>query len=167
MNAFRMRGILGEIPPGRERVGLEGAVVITQDGLGVTFKEERQGASSRADVDRLPETVQHQNVLVEHGTNHKPNELARKLAQAHFECQRFGRKVEGCQVVVTLDTFPNEDGTLPAFFIPLNGSPSEVDGLALRGHALAARAHPPGTVHGRASMRSTHFLERSWRMHFS
>ena len=33
-------------------------------------------------------------------------------------------------------------------FEPQNRKPSEVDGLALRGHALAARAHPPGTVHG-------------------
>ena len=121
MNAFRMRGILGEIPPGREGIGLESAVVVTQDGLGVTFKEERQGTASRADVDRLPETVQHQNVLVEHGTNHKPNELARKLAYAHFECQRFGRKVEGCYVVVTLVVAPPAPAVTTRPIQPLQG----------------------------------------------
>ena len=33
-------------------------------------------------------------------------------------------------------------------FEPQNRKPSEIDGLALRGHALAARAHLPRKVYG-------------------
>jgi hypothetical protein len=43
---------------------LENPVVIAQDGVGMALEEQRQGTPGRADIDRLPKTVQHQNVLI-------------------------------------------------------------------------------------------------------
>ena len=54
----------GKIAPLVETESLENALVIAQDGVGMALEEERQGAPGRADIDRLPKAVQHQNVLI-------------------------------------------------------------------------------------------------------
>jgi hypothetical protein len=55
---FRMRFLLGEIMPLGKAKGLEGAIGPIQDRLGMTLKEQRQGASSGADIDGLPQPIQ-------------------------------------------------------------------------------------------------------------
>ena len=65
MNAFGMRLLLGEIVPFAEIVGLKGAIVVVEDDLGAAFEEQRECASGGADIDCLPEPIQHQNLLIQ------------------------------------------------------------------------------------------------------
>ena len=44
--------------------GAERAVLVVQDDLRMALKQQREGAAGGADVDRLPQPVQHQHVLV-------------------------------------------------------------------------------------------------------
>ena len=64
MNAFWMRLLLGKILPLVKTVSLEGAVLRPKNHLGMTFKEQRKGASGSADIYRLPQSVEHQYMLV-------------------------------------------------------------------------------------------------------
>ncbi len=59
-----MRLGLGEIMLLRKVEGAERTVVRAEHRLRVALKQERQRATGRADIDGLPEAVQHQNVLV-------------------------------------------------------------------------------------------------------
>ena len=49
--------LVGKIVPLREIVGLEGAVRVVENDLGVAFKKQSQSAPGRADIDRLPQPV--------------------------------------------------------------------------------------------------------------
>ena len=53
-DAFRMRGLLGEVMPFSEVERLEIPVTRAQHDLRVPFEQQSEGASSRADIDRLP-----------------------------------------------------------------------------------------------------------------
>ena len=59
-----MRILRGKIPPLVETESLEDALVVAQDGLGMALEKQREGAPRGADVDRLPQAVQHQNMLI-------------------------------------------------------------------------------------------------------
>ena len=59
-----LRVLRGKIAPLVETECLENALVVAQDDLGMALEEEGQGAPGRADIDRLPKAVQHQNVLI-------------------------------------------------------------------------------------------------------
>ena len=63
-NGFPMRFQRGKIPPLVETEGLEGALLVAQDDVGMALEQEREGAPGRADIDRLPKAVQHQHVLI-------------------------------------------------------------------------------------------------------
>ena len=63
-DAFRMRLLLGKVLPLIEAEGLEGAVLRIQHHLGVAFKEQGEGASRGADINRLPQAVQDQHMLI-------------------------------------------------------------------------------------------------------
>jgi hypothetical protein len=54
---------LRKLAPFVEIEGLEIAALF-DDNLGVTHVQQHEGALDRADVDRLPEPVEHQHVLV-------------------------------------------------------------------------------------------------------
>lgn len=64
MNAFRMRLALGKMMPLAKIKSLEGTVRALQHHLGVTLEEESQRAPGGADIDRLPEPIKHEHVLV-------------------------------------------------------------------------------------------------------
>ena len=64
MDAFGVGFLFGKVAPFAETISLERTIARIQDGLGVPFKEQSEGAPRRADVDRLPETVQHQNLTI-------------------------------------------------------------------------------------------------------
>jgi hypothetical protein len=68
-DGFRVRLLLGKIAPLVKTECLESAVGIAEDNLGVPFKHKSQRASRRANVDRLPEAVEHQHVLIEKGAH--------------------------------------------------------------------------------------------------
>ena len=70
---FRVRLLLGEVAPFVEIKGLERAVVAVEHDLGVALEQQRQRAAGGADVDRLPQPVQHQHMLVEHRTHIRSN----------------------------------------------------------------------------------------------
>ena len=55
----------GKITPAGEIVGREIVLLIGRDDLGVSLIEEGESAPRRADVDRLPEAIQNQNLTVE------------------------------------------------------------------------------------------------------
>jgi hypothetical protein len=65
VNAFGMRFFFREILPLTEIKSLKRAVFIGKDDIGVAFEQERERSSRGADVDRLPEAIEDQNVLVE------------------------------------------------------------------------------------------------------
>ena len=68
-DGLRVRLLLGKIVPLVEIVSLERAVVPIKDNLSLALKQQRKGPSSRAYIHRLPEAIQHQHMLVEHGTH--------------------------------------------------------------------------------------------------
>jgi hypothetical protein len=68
-DGFRVGFLLGKIAPLAEAEGLENSGVIAQDHLGVPLEEEGEGAAGRADIDRLPEAVEHQHMLIQVGTH--------------------------------------------------------------------------------------------------
>ena len=69
MDAFGMRFLPGKIMPLVEVEGLKCPVAAVKDDMGMAFKKQSKSAAGRADVDGLPESVQHQNVLRQIGTH--------------------------------------------------------------------------------------------------
>lgn len=63
-DAFRMRLLFGKVLPLIEAVGLERAVLGIQDHLGMAFKEQSESAARGADINRLPQSVQDQHMLI-------------------------------------------------------------------------------------------------------
>src|SRR5262245_13324569 len=57
VDTLRVRLLVGEVVPLREIVGLERAICIVQNDLGMAFKKQREGAPGGADVHSLPEPV--------------------------------------------------------------------------------------------------------------
>lgn len=57
----------GDIAPFLKIKSAEGAIGVFHHHLRVALKEKRERPTSSADIDRLPEPVQHQNVLVQRG----------------------------------------------------------------------------------------------------
>ena len=64
VDAVHVRLLHGEVPPLRKTEGVERAVVPIKHHLSVAFKQEGESATNGANVHRLPEAVQHQNMLV-------------------------------------------------------------------------------------------------------
>lgn len=79
VDTFGMRLLLREVSPLVEIKGLKGTVIHSQDDLGMAFKEQGKGAAHAADVDRLPQAVEHEHLLIEERA-HDLQDLARKLA---------------------------------------------------------------------------------------
>lgn len=65
VNAFWMRLLKGKILPLRKIKSLKRPFLIGKDNVGVAFKKKAQRASRGANIDRLPEAIQNQNMLVE------------------------------------------------------------------------------------------------------
>ena len=65
MDTFRVRLFIGEIVPFFEVIGLKRTIRSVQNDLSVAFKEQSESAPGGADINRLPEPVQDQNLLVE------------------------------------------------------------------------------------------------------
>ena len=63
-DAFGVGLLGGEILPLAEAIGLKGTVLGVENDMGVTFKEQGEGPTGGADVDRLPQAVEHQHMLV-------------------------------------------------------------------------------------------------------
>jgi hypothetical protein len=68
-DGFGMRFLLRKIMPFAETVGLERAVGAVENRLGVALKKQGEGATSGADIYRLPQPVQDQHMLVEYRTH--------------------------------------------------------------------------------------------------
>lgn len=64
-NDFMIGRVRGQIAPAFEIVRRKVVRVIRRNNLGVPCVYERKGAASRADVHRLPEPVEHQNLTVQ------------------------------------------------------------------------------------------------------
>src|SRR5438067_370526 len=54
----------GNVEPAREIVGREIVLLVGRDDLRVSLVKEGKGATRRADVDRLPKAVEHQDLTV-------------------------------------------------------------------------------------------------------
>ncbi|MDB6053558.1 MAG: hypothetical protein JWN25_1081 [Verrucomicrobiales bacterium] len=65
MDAVGVRFLLGKTAPFWKAVGLECTAILAQYHLGVTFEQERECPTDGADIYSLPQSVQHQYVLVE------------------------------------------------------------------------------------------------------
>ena len=64
-NHFMIGRVRGQIAPAFEIVRRKVVRVIRRNNLGVPCVYERKGAASRADIHRLPEPVEHQNLTVQ------------------------------------------------------------------------------------------------------
>lgn len=62
-DAFGVGGLLGKIVPLPEIVRLKVSFRPCEDHLGVALEEQREGASCRADIHRLPQAVENQYLL--------------------------------------------------------------------------------------------------------
>jgi len=69
MNGFLAWRGLGKVPPFLKVERAERTVTVAQHGLGVTLEQQGQGAPGGADVDRLPQPVQHKHMLVQRGVH--------------------------------------------------------------------------------------------------
>jgi hypothetical protein len=94
---FMVGRVCGQIAPGFEIVGGKIIRVIRRNNLGVPCVNERKGAASRADVHRLPEPVEYQNLTVQQCMQIRPRLLFAdfrvNLGDAitgSFPCQRTG-----------------------------------------------------------------------------
>jgi hypothetical protein len=65
MDAVRVRLLSGKIAPLREAKCLKVAALAVTDDLGMPFEQESQGSSDSANIDRLPEAVKDQHMLVQ------------------------------------------------------------------------------------------------------
>ena len=70
-DAFRMRLLLGNVVPLVERISLKRPVSAIQHDLRMPLKQQRQRTPRGADIDCLPQPVEHQHMLIKHGT-HNP-----------------------------------------------------------------------------------------------
>ena len=70
---FRVGLLLGKVMPLGEIIGLEGAVIPVEHNLGMALKQQCQCPSRGADIDRLPEPIKHQHMLVESRTHNQSN----------------------------------------------------------------------------------------------
>src|SRR5258706_12830943 len=86
-----MRFLVGEIVPLVEIVGLEGAVVTVKHRVGVALEQKRKRPASGAHVDRLPEAIEHQHMLVEHRIHNAFN-----WAINYTGPVRVSMRMEGC-----------------------------------------------------------------------
>ena len=94
-NHFMLGGVRGQIAPAFEVVRREVVCVIRRNNLGVPCVYERKGAASRADVHRLPEPVEYQNLTVQQCMQMRPRppftDFRVNLGDAiigRFPCQR-------------------------------------------------------------------------------
>jgi hypothetical protein len=60
-----MRHVLRKITPFVEIKSVERTVIPIQNDLGMALKQQRECPSGSADVDRLPQPVQHKHMLVQ------------------------------------------------------------------------------------------------------
>jgi hypothetical protein len=63
-DGLRVRLLFREISPLIKAERLESAVGITKDDLGMAFEDQRQRAAGGANIHRLPEPVEHEDVLI-------------------------------------------------------------------------------------------------------
>ena len=64
MDAFGVRILDGEVAPLVKAEGIERAVLGAQDNLGMALEEQSEGTTGGAYVDRLPQSVEYQHMLV-------------------------------------------------------------------------------------------------------
>ena len=69
LDAFGLRFGLGQVMPVAEIKGLERAICAVQNGLGVSLEEQGKGTAGGANVHGLPQTVEYENMLIQHGTH--------------------------------------------------------------------------------------------------
>ncbi len=83
---FGVRFVLGEVVPLVEVEGLKRTIVAVEHNLSVALEQECQRPTSRANINRLPEAIKHQHMLVERRTHIRSN-LA-QTTQTALACQR-------------------------------------------------------------------------------
>src|SRR6266542_552457 len=69
MNALGVRFLLGKVVPLVEVEGLKGSAARIEHDVGASLEEERQRPPRRADIDRLPQAIQNEHMLVQIGTH--------------------------------------------------------------------------------------------------
>jgi hypothetical protein len=79
-DGFGMGFLFGEVLPFAEIKGLKRAVIPVEHNMGMALKQQRQRPAGSANIHRLPEAVEDQHVLVQHGI-HIPIQLAPKYTK--------------------------------------------------------------------------------------
>jgi hypothetical protein len=65
MNGIRVRFLHREVPPLNETERLKGTTGTIENYLGMPFEQKAESTPDSADVHRLPEAVEHQNMLIQ------------------------------------------------------------------------------------------------------
>ena len=81
VNAFRMRFLLGKVVPRTEIISLKGAVIPVENNLRVALEQKRQGTLCGADVDCLPQAIEHKHMLVQERSH-----ILRFRAENNMDC---------------------------------------------------------------------------------
>src|SRR5437763_1508414 len=81
-----MRFLLRKIVPCREIIRLEGTVIPIEHNLGLALKQKCQRPARSADIDRLPKAIQHEHMLIKHGSHTRYN--CRQTTESALNCQR-------------------------------------------------------------------------------
>jgi hypothetical protein len=65
VDGFVVRRIFGKITPLAEIKGAKGTIIRVDHDLGLALKKQGQSAPGSADIDGLPQPVQHKNMLIQ------------------------------------------------------------------------------------------------------
>ena len=128
-----MRLLVGQIAPLTETESVKRSSGIIQDDLGMPFEEQCESAPGRADIDRLPQPVEHQHVLVkERIHNHL---LGRRLHEGNHSVNvRAARRKKWC-AREDLNLHPLRDQILSLACLPFHHSRNHRLALANLKHA--------------------------------
>jgi len=77
MDGFVMGRINGHVAPFAEIKGAKGTVIGVDDDLGLSLEEQSQGATSGANINGLPEPIQHKHMLIERSVHNQRREIIR------------------------------------------------------------------------------------------
>jgi hypothetical protein len=89
-DALGVRLLIGKVLPLIEAESLKGAVLRIENDLSVAFEEQGERAPGGADINSLPQPVQHQHVLIEKRAH--ADTLAQNVTQICKSCQSAERR---------------------------------------------------------------------------
>lgn len=95
-----MRFLFRKVMPFGETEGLKGSIAPAEHSVGVALKQQGESPPGSANIDCLPQAIQHQDMLVQHRTHIRFT--CPQTTQPVWECQRGANRENGLRCTVTL-----------------------------------------------------------------